>query len=157
MKKWGVIIAVALLVAVIWDAWSLYDGIQTKQEREMAKASETAKSQYHLKQVLDVSYYHGSHAYHVVKAINQKGKTIYIWIPESKGQAIIKQADEGWTKAKVKQYAKDQLNLKKLIAIRPGVELNTPVWEVVFIDQKNRYTFFYLRFDGENWVKKIHL
>ncbi|HEX7065684.1 MAG TPA: DUF5590 domain-containing protein [Bacillales bacterium] len=157
MKKLGVIIAAAILAAVIWETWSLYDGIQTKRERELTKASQTAMNQYHLKQVLEVSYYHGSHAYHVVKAVNQKGKKIYIWLPEGKGKTITKQVKEGWTKARVKQYTRDQLHPKKLIAIRPGIELNTPVWEVVFIDQKNRYTFFYLRFDGENWVKKIHL
>ncbi|HEX7064130.1 MAG TPA: DUF5590 domain-containing protein [Bacillales bacterium] len=157
MKKWSLIIAAAVVAALIWKSWSLYHGIETEHQRELTEAAETARQSHNLKQVLDVSYYHGTKAYHVVKAVNQNGKKIYIWIPEKKGKTFIKKVSQGWNKSKVRQFAKNQLNPKKLLDIRLGVESKIPVWEVTFIDQKDRYTFYYLRFDGQDWVKNIHL
>jgi uncharacterized protein YpmB len=157
MKKWVVAIATVVIAVIVWQLWSLYHGIETKHEQVLDEASAKAKKQYHLKRVLHTTYYHGTHAYYVVEAVNQKGKKEYIWLPDGKGKSFVKSANEVWSKEKVQQFVNSHLHPKKLIDIRLGVEENIPIWEIAFIDQKGRYTFYDLRFDGKDWLKNIHL
>lgn len=157
MKKWGIVIAVVAAVVIIWETWSLYYGVEKKLDQEFAQASATARQHYHVKKILNVTYYHGTKAYDVVKAVNQHGKKEFIWIPYGKGKSYVRSARSGWGKGKVIQLVQQQLHPKKLISVRLGIEEHIPVWEVSYIDQNNRYTFYYLRYDNGEWLKNIHL
>lgn len=156
MKKWIWAVIIALFAFIIWQGWTLYDGIMTSHAETKNQAATKAKKQYDLNKVLKVSEYHGSHAYHVVKAI-KKNKKVFIWIPDGKGKSFVKAADKGWSKHKVKKYVKKKLQPKQIIDIHLGVEDEIPLWEVIYKDENNRYTFYYLRFKDGVWYKKIHL
>lgn len=157
MKKWIAVIAVALVALIVWRGWALYDGIITPHDEVQDQAAAKAKQQYDLKKILEVSDYHGSHYYHVIEATNQKGKKVFAWMPDGKGKPFIKAADEGWNKSKVKQHVKQKLQPKKIIDIQLGIEDKVPLWEVVYRDQDNRYTFYYMRFKDGVWYRNIHL
>ncbi|HET7656686.1 MAG TPA: DUF5590 domain-containing protein [Bacillales bacterium] len=157
MKKWILTIAIFVFATVIWQAISIYHGIEAKLHSRLDHAAEKAKREYHLKKVLDVSYYHGTNSYDVVKAVNQKGQPIYVWIPNGKGKPFHKRVNQGWSKGKVMQYVQNKLHPRKVISVRLGAEESLPVWEVTYLDQNGRYSFYYLRFDNGEWVKNIHL
>lgn len=148
---------IAVFAAVIVRACFLYSSIEGRHGHQLNQAAAKAKQQQHLKKVLNVTYYHGTNAYDVVEGVSRKGKKVYVWVPDGKGKPFVKPVDQGWSKGKVKQYAMSHLHPKKLISIELGAEKNMPVWEIIYIDQKNRYTFYYLRFGNGEWVKNIHL
>lgn len=155
MKKW-IFIMMGVLALIGWQLYMLYSGIVDGQAQKFAKAATTAQQRYDLKDVIDVTYYHGTVSYEVVKALNQHDETIFIWFPED-GEPFFKRASEGMNKSEVKQYALKTLNTKELIDIRLGAENNFPFWEITYIDENDRYTFYYLSFDGDHWVKTIRL
>lgn len=157
MKKWIGVIVIAVLALLVWRSWALYDGIITPHAEEQDQAAAKAKKQYDFKKVFEVSDYHGSRDYHVIEAINDKGKKVFAWMPDGKGKSFVKAAGDGWSKDKVKQHVEQKLHPKKLIDIQLGVEDQVPLWEVVYRDQNNRYTFYYLRFEDGVWYRNIHL
>ncbi|HET7629295.1 MAG TPA: DUF5590 domain-containing protein [Bacillales bacterium] len=157
MKKWGIILGIAVILAFGLKGWSVYHGVQTKQEAIKRQAIVEAKQEGKIDEVVTVTNYRGTKAYTVIYGKNEHGEEQYVWIPQSEGETIVKPANEGLSREEVVRYARQKLNPKKIIAVRPGVEEQLPVWEIVFIDQNQRYTFYYLRFDGKDWVKNIHL
>lgn len=157
MKKWIAVIAAIVLALLVWRGWAIYDGIVTPHAEEHDQAAVKAQKQYDLKKVMEVSDYHGSHDYHVITAMNKKGKKVFAWMADGKGKSFVKAADKGWSKDKVKQYATNKLHPKKVISIQLGVEDQVPLWEIVYRDQNNRYTFHYLRFKDGVWYRNIHL
>ncbi|HET7615475.1 MAG TPA: DUF5590 domain-containing protein [Bacillales bacterium] len=157
MKKWGIAIGAVVLIALVIKGVVLYHGVESRQQQIKKHAITEAKRKYDVKQVIKATTYRGTHAYVVVLGIDKNGKKTYVWLPRDKGKAYVKPASEGWSRQKVVNYVASKLDPKKIIDIRPGIEENIPVWEIVFIDHNGRYTFYYLRFDGQDWVKNIHL
>jgi len=157
MKKWVFTVVIVVLTAVIWQAFSIYHGIEANLNHKYASAARKAKNTYHLKKILHVSYYDGTKAYDVVKGVNQKGKKVYVWVPNGKGKLFSEKASQGWSKAKVMQYVKNKLHPKRVISVKLGAEQTIPAWEITYIDQKGNYSFYYLRFDNGEWMRSIHL
>ncbi|WP_102345806.1 cell wall elongation regulator TseB-like domain-containing protein [Bacillus sp. Marseille-P3661] len=167
MKKWVLIVSVLLIVA-IWQATTIYLNTTKYQENAEQKAIEFAKKNSNIDVITDVEYYHGSLAFHVVYGQTETNKDIIIWVPENKdGNILIKNASEGWTKEKVRQHVENQQTPKKIIDIRLGAEAMkdnrteeikiTPIWEVTYIDQQNRYTYYFLKFIDGSFVKRYSL
>jgi len=168
MKKWLYIIPL-LIIIIIWQAAQIYFDSMSYQKREEEKAIPYAKE--HVKELLsitDVEYYHGKMAYTIVYGIADDNKEIIIWVPDSKdGRLITKKASEGWSKEKVKKYVIANENPLKLIDIRLGAEVikdnrtneteTTPLWEVTYIDQEKRYTYYFMKFDDGSFVKRYSL
>jgi len=136
------------------------------QNKAIALAKEYVKD---LRTINDVDYYHGTIAYNIVYGTNEKNEEIIVWVPydTSNSKFIVKKSNEGWSKEKVKKYVIANENPLKLINIRLGAEVikdhrtnkieTTPLWEVTYIDQENRYTYYFLKFVDGSFVKKYSL
>lgn len=157
MKKWILTIAIVVFAAVVWQAFSIYHGLEANLHNRYAKASVKAKKTYHLKRVLHVSYYNGTKAYDVVTGVNQKNQKVYVWVPNGNGKSFLKKVNQGWNQQKVLQYVHTKLHPKKIISVKLGAEESIPVWEVTYVAQDGRYSFYYLRFDNGEWIKNIQL
>lgn len=167
-KKWLFIIPL-LLGIIIWQAFNIYfESISSKTKREQHAITYVNNNVKQLDVINEVEYYHGRLAYHVVYGTTDNNEQLIVWVPDSdKGEMLIRKANEGWSKEKVKSFVLSNQNPLKLIDIRLGAELmmdnrtkkteTTPLWEVTYIDQQNRYTYYFLKFIDGSFVKRYSL
>jgi len=157
MKKW-IFFALLAIMVILWQSIVLFNQMTNPIERAQDKVIEAAKKEYHLKKIEDVTFFNGDESYQVIWALNDHDEHVIVWVPENDPQnMMMKKADDGWDKSQVRSFAKNELDMKKLKHIRLGIKHDIPVWEITFIDENNRFSFFYLRFDGETWVENYRL
>jgi uncharacterized protein YpmB len=147
MKKWLFMLTIVAAVGV-WQLWLLYDDVFAEQNQAAQQAAQTAEQKFDLSSVENVSFYHGNEAYFVVKGTNSDDKATFVWIPQGKGGAFAKPADEGWSRQRVEEHIRKTKSVKKFIDIRPGVLNNVPVWEIIYIHTNGRYIIQYVTFEN---------
>lgn len=157
MKKW-ILISASLLLAIMigWGSWIYYSAVSAS-DQIVNQLVTKAKQQYQLQHIKKVTYYHGTYPYHVIKAVNADSQTVYIWLSEKHDVSLVRRAEQGWTQEQVKKHFLVNYQPKQLIDIRLGVEDQTPVWQITFVDAKDNYTFRYIRFADGLWYQTIHL
>lgn len=158
MKKWAFISVIVLLILIITQTIYLY----LSASKPLVKAEERAialiQDQLELNEIIDVTFFNGDEPYHVVHALDENSEEIIIWIPENNPEdLIVENAENGLTEEEVREYAYAQFDIKKLQNIRIGMKYNIPVWEITFIDTNDRYSFYYLQFNGETWIENYRL
>lgn len=167
MKKWLLIIPLFLII-VIWQATYIYLESMSYQKKGEQTAITYAKKNTNISQVTDVEYYHGKMAYFAVYGKSNHNEDMIVWVPEDKdGKMITRLAKQGWSKEKVRSHVMDSQNPLKIIDIRLGAEVmkdnrteeieTTPLWEVTYIDQQNRHTYYFIKFIDGSFVKRYSL
>jgi uncharacterized protein YpmB len=158
MKKWLFIGAITVVTLFIWQAVFYYVEIFDKQQSLQEKATNRAFSETELQSIDDVDYYHGKHAYIVLFGVNEEGKELIVWVPEENEQDIVtKLAEEGWTEEDVKEYIKKERKVNKIRDIHLGIEDGRPLWEVIYLDEQNRYTYYYVNFENGEFLKRYSI
>ncbi|QPA32955.1 cell wall elongation regulator TseB-like domain-containing protein [Thermaerobacillus caldiproteolyticus] len=153
MKKWGILFFI-LLCGVIWQAISVYHAaLETKQSLQ-SKALERAKREVAFTDIDRVYTYYGEQAYVVFVGTGRNGKKYIVWVPEKKGHVVVKRADRGITEKEAVSKLKEERNPKRLISVKPGMEKGVPLWELTYIDEYNRYSFYYLSFEDGTFLKR---
>ncbi|OQP03167.1 peptidase M4 [Geobacillus sp. 44B] len=153
MRKWTILLFIFLCLA-IWQAVSVYqDALWPKQSME-AKALERAKEKVAFAQIDRIYTYHGEEAYIVFVGKTKKGKKYVVWVPEKKGKIVIKRAESGITEAEAIAALKAERHPKKIISARLGMEKGVPLWELTYIDQYDRYSFYYVSFTDGTFLKR---
>lgn len=157
MKKWTFI---AIFVFLIVIAQSVF--IYTHASKPISAAQQTAisiaKNHVKLNEIIEVTFFNGDEPYQVIRALDEQDEEIIIWVREQKpDDIIIEKASNGLTENEVKTFASSELDVKKLQTIRIGMKYNIPVWEITFIDSNDRYSFYYLHFNGETWIENYRL
>lgn len=158
MKKWVFIsIIVIFLFAIIQSAY-LYHNASKPFSIEQERAIKIAKNSVEINDILEVTFFNGDESYQVVRALDEQNEEIIIWVPEKKPDDImIEKARNGLTEEQVEKYARSEFDIKKLQNVRIGMKYNIPVWEITFIDSNDRYSFYYLHFDGKTWIENYRL
>lgn len=148
------IILVLVLGVGIWQGFSFYHSIKESPDKLEEKAKRVAE----LNTIEETIHYHGTNgAYVVFKGKNDEGDSVYTWVPEKKGSAVTKKADDGVSSEVVKSNLTERFSPSEIISIKPGIEVNQEgkevlVWEATFVDANDRYTFAYYYFsNGEYW------
>ena len=105
-----------------------------------------------------VDYYNGKSAYIVVQGTDEKGEQLIVWVPEKKGYCS-KEKSEGISEKEAIQRTIEQVGNeskeskskpKEIMKVKLGFENDVPLWEVTYIDDDNRYSYYYLEFkDGK--------
>lgn len=153
MKKWGVFIFIFLCLGV-WQAISVYqDALMPKQSLE-EKALERAKEKIAFTHIERTYTYYGEKTYIVFIGKNKQGEKYIAWVPEKKGNIVVKRAESGITEAEAIAKLKAERHPKKLISAKLGMEKGVPLWELTYIDQYNRYSFYYLSFTDGTFLKR---
>ncbi|WP_026676980.1 DUF5590 domain-containing protein [Fictibacillus gelatini] len=156
MKKWLLIVFFMVVVLVIWQSISLYETIQAGKNGSRNKAVKIAKERYNLVKVQSGEPYYGNKAYFVVEGKNKAHKSIIVWVDE-KGNTYSETKSSGLSKKEMLAYTRRNLNPKKIIDIRLGMDNDHPIWEVVYIDSNNRYTFYDGYFENGSRYKKYSI
>ncbi|MFC4183889.1 cell wall elongation regulator TseB-like domain-containing protein [Saccharococcus thermophilus] len=153
MRKWVVLLFIFLCLAV-WQAISVYqDALKPKLCME-AKALERAKEKIALAQIDRTYTYYGNESYIVFVGRTKQGKRYVVWVPEKKGKIVVKRAGSGITETEAIAKLKADRHPKKIISAKLGMEKGVPLWELTYIDQYNRYSFYYLSFTDGTFLKR---
>lgn len=157
MKKIVFISFFVLFIAFIQFIYTYHNASKSISESQI-QAINTAKEHVKINDIIETSYFNGDEPYQVIRAKNDKNEEIIIWVSENNpDEIIVELAKNGLTKEQVKEYALSEFDIKKLQSIRIGMKYNIPVWEITFIDSDNRYSFYYLTFDGKTWIENYRL
>lgn len=157
MKK-IILYSFASVVIIIGLCFYIYYSATKPINDSEQQAIEIAKERVKINNIVETSFFNGDEPYHIIRAINENGQEIVIWVSEKNpDKVIVEYAKKGLTKEQVKKYALSQLNIKELQDIRIGIKHDIPVWEITFIDSDDRYNFYYLTFDGKTWIESYRL
>ncbi|AIE78858.1 propeptide PepSY amd peptidase M4 [Bacillus cereus] len=156
MKKWIFTIIIVIVASGIYGAYVYNKAMEKKLPKE-AKSVEIAKEKAKLTKVKSVDYYNGNSSYTVVQGIDEKGEQIIVWVPNKKGNVLVKKKSEGISEKEALQKLAEQASgkgdepkpkPKEITKVKLGAQNDIPLWEITYIDQEDRYTYYYLEFQN---------
>ncbi|MDG5787557.1 DUF5590 domain-containing protein [Evansella sp. AB-P1] len=174
MKAWIVSTSIMIIAAIVGFSYIMLSTIAEPLNERKGIALEIAMSDSELVDLKYVDFFHGRRSFQVFEGYNNDGEEIYVWIEEIEEeqndeqsenlnedaeemvepQIISRLKSEGITKEEVRSISHSRLNIEKIINIRLGILGNTPIYEVVYIDNSNRYSFYYVTFENGTYVRQ---
>jgi uncharacterized protein YpmB len=144
-KKW-ILLMMGIFVIAAWQTYYLYSQVQAEPHQEEKRAIETAKKSKDLKSITNVEHFFKNETYYVVEGKNEYGTDMIVWVGD--GEMIYSDiANGGLSEREMIDYVKKNYNAEKIIDSRLGMEDEIPLWEVTFLDDENRYTYYYGYFE----------
>ncbi|MCI0765763.1 DUF5590 domain-containing protein [Bacillus sp. TL12] len=156
MKKW-IFAIIIVIVAIGLYGVHVYNATMEKKIPKKSKVVEIAKEKAKLTKVKNVEYYNGKSSYTVVQGVDEKGEKIIVWVPEKKGDVLVKKQSEGISEKDALQIVTKEQKPKQFLKVKLGAENNVPLWEVTYIDDENRYTYYYLAFQDGKFLKRYSI
>ncbi|WP_216829212.1 cell wall elongation regulator TseB-like domain-containing protein [Alkalihalobacterium elongatum] len=157
MKKWVITCICLLVFAAIGISSYFYQTMRSPITEQEQLAIERALNETELSVVDDVSFYHGTEPYIVVKGRTDQDDTgLIAWVGEEE-RIIVKNVADGLSKEEVRHFAQNELAPKELISVRLGIENRLPIYEITYIDENDRYSFYYITFEEGTFVKRYSL
>lgn len=158
MGKITIFFVLIFFVFVTWQGVSFYSTIKAPLiENESDVRVFLDENKVPIQSINAIDFYHGTEAYHIIKAINNDNEEIIVWIPFSLDEYVLKRQDQGLSMNEVVAYAKNNLNPKEIISIKLGMENNIPLYEITFKDENGRYSFYFIKFTDGTYLKHYHL
>ncbi|WP_096188667.1 cell wall elongation regulator TseB-like domain-containing protein [Evansella halocellulosilytica] len=161
MKAWVISIASIIFIGLIAFFLIMYTVTGNPLNERQEMAIEYALNETELVDVTNVDYYHGNRSYQVVHGINESDEEIIVWVEEIEEsdeeerdrRTFVRNKDEGMSVDQVRQLAYDRLDISSLQNIRLGVIGSTPVYEIVYTDDADRHSFYYVTFDEGSYIR----
>ena len=153
MKKWVIAAAVIVLFVSGIVAGAYINALGPKKDAAK-EAFQSAKQEGGLVTMDEFFVYNGRDSYNVVVGKTKDGTKKVVWLPnDNKKKAVTANYTDGISKKEILQIAKKQVNPDKIISIKLGMESNTPLWEITYLDESNRYNYDYYDFKTGDWLK----
>ncbi|KOA77908.1 hypothetical protein ACR53_11020 [Bacillus stratosphericus] len=138
--------ALVLLIGIISFSWIYQIAMGQKEEGHEA-AIERAKKQASIEQVEQVDTFVGKEKQFIVEGKNKQNEAIYVWVPASKKEKVIaKKAKEGITSNQAVQAVQKENTISKLKNVQLAREGDVLLWEVMYLNENNQYSFSYVDF-----------
>jgi uncharacterized protein YpmB len=151
MKKFLVTIVVIMVICLIYGVIT-YNQIMNNKTKGYSEAILRAKNVVNISNVIDESTFSRKKSYVVVHGYNKRKDEIYAFVPK-KGDIFTVEASKGISKENAIKLTKERYSVKKLMSAQIGIEDTSPLWEVKYIDSKDRIAYCYLNFEtGEHWA-----
>lgn len=146
MKKWIFLFIVLLALAILFG-YHTYSQIMENKVQGHDEAIAIATEEANLKEVLEISTYAYNEVYFVVKGIDDEDTTVYVFVPEEEeGKIVIVDASEGITEDEAVQLLHERQSVDRILSVQLGLEGGSPAWEITYIDNEDRLTYYYLDF-----------
>ncbi|MFA9556186.1 DUF5590 domain-containing protein [Evansella sp. AB-rgal1] len=161
MKRWIFPFIVIILTAFIGLFYYLYMEIKEPLQSKQAHITQVALSETDLDSVKQVDFYHGRRSFQVIEGKDSNGEDMFVWIEElinenegnTEPQIITRYKSEGITIGEVRSIVQSRLSITQLKSIKLGIIGNTPIYEVIYIDDANRHSFYYLTFEDGEYIR----
>jgi len=160
MKKWILIAILVIFLAIGWTGGHLYQSTLQSQKDFENQGLNIVKEKEIFSTIDNVDTYYGTNAYRIITGKNSKGEELIAWVPEE-GEVITRKKSEGVSKEKALEglystlknlYDDKNRDPKEIHSIKLGMEDNTPIWEIIYIDNRSRLTYYRGLFEtGQYW------
>jgi uncharacterized protein YpmB len=149
-------ILVTLLVIIIILSL-FYLSIRNPLTKEQEQVVEYVQQNTDIQEVIDVSFYHGTDAFQVITGLDAEGEMWIAWYQLEDQEIVLRKQNQGLSEEEVRDFAVNELNPHKINNIRLGIENDLPVYEISYIDQENRYAYYYITFKDGIFLKRYSL
>ncbi|MFD1738516.1 PepSY domain-containing protein [Bacillus salitolerans] len=157
MKKW-IVVLLCILIIVIWQSIFTYKSAQDYLTNQHKKAISAAKGVESIMEVTDISTYHGTSSYSIIYSILSDDSERIICVPNKDNLEIITiDPEEGISKEEAIEIVRNNRNPLSILSVTIGVEQNVPIWEITYLDQQERYSYYYVTFKDGTFIKRYSL
>ncbi|ANU13367.1 hypothetical protein B481_1889 [Planococcus halocryophilus Or1] len=118
-------------------------------------AIERAKSEKLIEDVERAYVYTNVKASVTVLGTNGKGELMAVFVPEGDGKLQTLALVDKITAKQARELVLNEMDVKKILHTKLGMESEEPVWEVAFVDEKDTLNYVYLSADDGQWRKRI--
>jgi uncharacterized protein YpmB len=150
----GIII---LFIIGIWQGFVFYSHINDPIRKSESEALQFLQESIDIDEIIVADYYHGTESFHVFQLTDQEGDELIVWVPNTLDMYVVKQKNEGINFEDVKQFIERELTPKRLISIKLGMENSIPLYEITYIDQQDRLSYYFISFKTGTYLKHYHL
>ncbi|PYZ98387.1 hypothetical protein CR205_07275 [Alteribacter lacisalsi] len=175
MRGWILAGTAVLGLVTAVSLYLLYQSAASSQITGSDQAKAYALAEGYLTEVERADYYYGRRAYTVLSGEDQNGEAAYVWIEQQaeanedeeddaensaedwEPRVVVRTQDEGISREEAEEIASRELEIQEWKQVRLGMIGDTPVYEMVYIDTDNRYSFYYLSFDDGSYIRHYQL
>jgi uncharacterized protein YpmB len=157
MKKKWLIFGSVFIILLVWLSMDTYKYAFDYKDHQKEKAIELATKKLPAFEVLDVSFYNGNESYTILYGIEENKEQIVCVPIESKLEIITIDPSNGITAEDAIQIVQRERNPVAIKSVNLGIEQNVPIWEIIYVDENNRYSYYYVRFQDGEFIKRYTL
>ncbi|MCA0983051.1 DUF5590 domain-containing protein [Halobacillus yeomjeoni] len=154
--KWSILITGTILF--LCSAFFIYMYADINQDRTKGndEAAKFALQETALKKVDQVSNYHGDKTVHIVRGVTDQQKNGIVYIDLEKKE-ILKESfrEDNLSLDEMKQEWMNACENCEFKNIQFAYEESHPVFEITYIDEKNRYVLDYYQLNGEKFDQRF--
>lgn len=157
MKNWLIFISVftvslslVIAVLVLWKAEAPFRSIEKQAEQLALDAKALA--------IVSESYtYNGKHSYVTVFGVDEYGDQKAVFIPTNLEEDSIQEVfiKDGITEKEALSILKKEGNVQKVLHMKLGYEEPGAVWEVAYLNDKDKLNYVYILFEDGDWWQRI--
>lgn len=155
-KKWLFIIIFVIAVVIGIFAY-FYMSIRSPIKEDAKRAVEYVLEHTEIVQVDKTEFYNGTRDYQVIFGKDKNGTEWIVWYNDEEKDVIKRKKADGLSEQDVLKIVKKELNIEKTEKIRLGIENRLPVYEVIYLEDGDRFAYYYLTFDDGTFVKRYSL
>ncbi|MGB6408822.1 MAG: DUF5590 domain-containing protein [Planococcus donghaensis] len=119
------------------------------------RAIDRAKSEQLIEEVERAYVYTNVKASVTVLGTNDKGELMAVFVPEGDDKMQTLSLTDKITAQQARELVLNEMDVKKILHTKLGMESEEPVWEVAFVDEKDTLNYVYLSADDGQWRKRI--
>ncbi|MBD1381671.1 cell wall elongation regulator TseB-like domain-containing protein [Metabacillus arenae] len=151
----------ALIFFAIAGIWIFSDVYQTARAGKTANYDnirQVALDKAEFSSVEKIDSFYGKEEYYIVHG-KKNGENVVAWVPEdTKKKIVVKKQSSGVSSEEVLSKLKQERNPKKIVNIQLGIsEKDGLLWEVKYIDTKDRLTYYYVTFEDGTFIKRFSI
>ncbi|QPC46671.1 DUF5590 domain-containing protein [Mangrovibacillus cuniculi] len=156
MVKWIITSLVAILfVLTIGGAWLYVDATKEKNQQEET-IKQIALEENWLSSVTNAHTYYGAKPYYVLAGKNTQSQEVYVFVPqddyENKTEVRVSQ---GVSKEEAMEMLQREKSPAKLLHTKLGIEKVGPVWEMAYLNDREKLNYYYVHFETGEWWRNI--
>ncbi|OIJ14778.1 hypothetical protein BKP37_07295 [Anaerobacillus alkalilacustris] len=158
MRKAIIFFLLIFSIIIIWQGIHLYSVINKSFQLSEKEALQYIESKnLDLVDIYETSFYNGTESYQVIVGKNSRGKEIIIWVADTLDTHFIRKKEDGISYEQVLSFIESELSPEETISIKLGIEQSVPLYEIIYKDQSNRFSYYYISFKDGKYLKHYHL
>ncbi|WP_456278577.1 PepSY domain-containing protein [Bacillus sp. AK128] len=156
MKKW-IALLIVIFIIVIWTSIDTYRTANLYRTEQGDQAINVAKEQEPDLEITDITFYNGNQSYTIIYGRIGEKTQIFCVPTDEKGEVIIIDPKNGISAEEAVNLLTEERNPSSIQSVNLGIEQNVPIWEIIYLDQNNRYTYYYVTFEDGEFIKRYTL
>jgi uncharacterized protein YpmB len=156
MKKWMAFFFVFLII-IIWVGIDSYQHAHDYRDMQSKKAVQVAMQTEPQLKITDVSFYNGNKSYTIIYGMIDQQKRMVCVPTDRKDDVIMIDPTKGISADQAIDKLLQDRNPSVIKSVNIGIEQNVPIWEIVYLDKENRYSYYYVTFKDGQFIKRYTL